>query len=707
MPFASSRTRVLNMKYRSKLVWAVVLLLAGCAAARRPVTQPFAGVSYEHQTEKFPPQQIHVVSIDLADPHVSLHVVREPDPDGDGPWQTTLARTSELAAQNHLDVAINGDFFACKETRNVGSKKVAYFEGNWSRVIGMAMSDGQAWSAKPGRCALVVHADGHITIGKLETVPASARQIVGGSAQIVTGGKNTAKGTETAPRTAAGIDATGKKLVLLVVDGRQPGYAAGMTLPELADEMRKVGCVDAINLDGGGSSTLVFHDEQQDKYKIVNRPSDGSTLPIPLSLERPVANAFGVRIERAHPLTRPTTRPSSAAIPEGWLKGNLHCHSLWSDGDQFPELAALWYREHGYSFLGISDHNILARGEKWVTLPEIKRRKLMPHLQRYAMLFPQNLQMRPAKGKQPAAARLMPLEEFRSQLEDPGKFLLIESEEISGEFAKRPVHINAVNLDELVKPLTGRTMPETIALNLRAIAEQAVRLARPIHGQVNHPNFGWAMTAEDLAHVPEAHFVEIYNGHPAIRQLGDKTHPSVEQIWDIANSLRIRGHTEPMLGVAVDDTHDYSKNGLDASAPGRGWIVVKCDKLEPAAIIAALNAGKFYPSTGVVLKEVQYSEGSRTLHVEIQPEGDAKYVTQFMGTKISAPATTRPSAEVGAVLKTVEGLSASYTLEGDELYVRAVITSSKPAENASLENQRKQAWTQPFGWERWMGLGAR
>jgi len=49
-----------------------------------------------------------------------------------------------------------------------------------------------------------------------------------------------------------------------------------------------------------------------------------------------------------------------------WWKGNLHTHSLWSDGDDYPEMIADWYRSNDYQFLGISDHNILAEGERWI-----------------------------------------------------------------------------------------------------------------------------------------------------------------------------------------------------------------------------------------------------------------------------------------------------------------------------------------------------
>jgi hypothetical protein len=70
------------------------------------------------------------------------------------------------------------------------------------------------------------------------------------------------------PRTAVGIDANASTMWWVVVDGRKPGYSAGATLRQLADFMKALGASEAINLDGGGSSTLWLDG------KVVNQPSD-------------------------------------------------------------------------------------------------------------------------------------------------------------------------------------------------------------------------------------------------------------------------------------------------------------------------------------------------------------------------------------------------------------------------------------------------
>jgi hypothetical protein len=95
--------------------------------------------------------------------------------------------------------------------------------------------------------------------------------------------------TALAPRTSAGVSADGKRLYLLTVDGRSEA-SQGLTLLELADLMRRLGADDAVNLDGGGSSTLVARDAGDRRVTVENVPSDGA--------ERPVPNAVGVFVRR-------------------------------------------------------------------------------------------------------------------------------------------------------------------------------------------------------------------------------------------------------------------------------------------------------------------------------------------------------------------------------------------------------------------------
>ena len=376
--------------------------------------------------------------------------------------------------------------------------------------------------------------------------------------------------------------------------------------------------------------------------------------------------------------------------PLNWYKGNTHTHTLWSDGNDFPEMIVAWYQERGYDFLALSDHNILSRGEKWMKVEAIDKRKKKPGataLEKYGEKFGDEWVELRGEGAE-REVRLKALAEFRSKFENPGEFLLIEAEEITDRFRNNQVHINALNLQELIPPQKGASVVETVRNNLRMVAEQAERLGRPILAHLNHPNFHYSFTAEQLAEVLEEQFFEVYNGHPGINHLGDAEHPGDEELWDVANALRLgKLKAAPLFGVATDDSHDYHGGNV---SPGRGWVMVRSEKLEANALIEAMKKGDFYASTGVVLDEVSHADGVLLVKARVQDGVD--YEIQFIGTRQGE------DAEPGEVLAINEGPSASYPLQGDELYVRAVVTSSRPHPNPSFTDQQEQAWTQPVGW---------
>ncbi|MDP1561843.1 MAG: hypothetical protein Q8M16_10735 [Pirellulaceae bacterium] len=397
-----------------------------------------------------------------------------------------------------------------------------------------------------------------------------------------------------------------------------------------------------------------------------------------------------------------------------WFKGNLHTHSLWSDGDDFPEMITDWYVRHDYQFLALTDHNVLGTEVRWMKQAEIESRGGPEALAKYRARFGEDwVQERGTPGAEDHEIALRPLSEFRVRLEEAEKFLLIPGEEISDAVGRLPIHLNATNLTEVLPPAGGETVREAISNNVRAVADQAQRSGRQILVHLNHPNFGWAVTPEDLAFVAEERFFEIYNGHPSVHQLGDETRPGLELFWDIANTLRIdRFASPPLFGLGTDDSHHY--HGVKGATPGRGWIEVRADKLEADALISAIHRGDFYASSGVRLRDVRFDRNTRQLELEIEPQDGVEFTTKFMGTpqdyNRTWPAATdsegrvltvqeRYCPKIGTVFKTETGLVPSYQLTGEELYVRAVVTSTRLHPNPSLENQTEQAWTQPVGWE--------
>jgi hypothetical protein len=405
-----------------------------------------------------------------------------------------------------------------------------------------------------------------------------------------------------------------------------------------------------------------------------------------------------------------------------WWKGNIHTHSLWSDGNDFPEMIADWYKSHGYHFLALSDHNILSEGERWMKHEEIVKRGGEDVLAKYQARFGYEwVETRGTPGMPDHEVRLQPLDRFRKLLEEPGRFLMIQGEEISDKAEGVPVHMNATNIQKLIEPLGGRTVAEAIDNNLRAAEEQARQTGREILVHLNHPNFGYAITAEDLAAVLRERFVEVYNGHGSVNHMGDAQRASVEQIWDIANTIRIgQLAAPPLFGVGTDDSHNY--HGKGGAPPGRGWTMVRAEKLEPETLIKAFKAGDLYASSGVTLRDVRYDAQKKLLQLEIQPDEGAQVTTQFIGTRAGYDQSSEPrvdaqgkplrttrkySSEVGEVFATVGGNTPSYHLKGDELYVRAVVTSSKPHHDPSFKDQRQQAWSQPVGWQARLGQEAK
>lgn len=143
-----------------------------------------------------------------------------------------------------------------------------------------------------------------------------------------------------------------------------------------------------------------------------------------------LAALLGCETSRVNDVASPVSPPTTPGAVR-WWKGNLHTHTLWSDGDDFPEMVADWYRERGYHFLALSDHNVLARGVRWMPEAELVKRGGADVLtRRCAARFGAAWVERRGAGDA-AEVRLKPLDEFRALVEERGRFFLIPAEEIS------------------------------------------------------------------------------------------------------------------------------------------------------------------------------------------------------------------------------------------------------------------------------------
>lgn len=297
-----------------------------------------------------------------------------------------------------------------------------------------------------------------------------------------------------------------------------------------------------------------------------------------------------------------------------WYKGNTHTHTLNSDGDSTPDDVVKWYRTNGYNFVFITDHEYITN--------------------------------------------VAPLNHLFGK---PETFLVISAQEITDSFDKKPLHVNGLGLTKVVMPNRLPGAVETLQKNI-----DDVRAAGGVP-QLNHPNFGWALTANEIKKLKNVRLMEIFNGHPLVNNLGGGGSPSVEQIWD---ELLTSGQVT--YGIADDDSHYFKRIGdKTAPTPGHGWVYVRAAELTPAAIMASLDRGDFYASTGVELETYETTADSIT--IKIKEQRNSKYTVQFIGTG-------------GRVLKETFDNPAVYKIAGNEGYIRAKI----------IESNGKMAWTQPL-----------
>ena len=286
---------------RFAFVLSALTMCGGALPARAPQpaiteSQPYSAIRLETRADAADKQRVLVARVDLADAHTLVRVARGgADPDGDGPYQTTLLTPSVIAARERFALTINGDFFTARATQDAEGVQSGFTTGKWASVVGPAATDGVAWAtASKARPVLVLGKKNRAQITTSQNVPAGARQVIAGS-DLLLQNSETALDNATKfainrhPRTAVGLSNDGKTLVLVVVDGRDARSALGMTLVELTDLMRALGCSDALNLDGGGSSEMVLRDAQTRQLRVLNTPSDGR--------ERAVANVLGVSVE--------------------------------------------------------------------------------------------------------------------------------------------------------------------------------------------------------------------------------------------------------------------------------------------------------------------------------------------------------------------------------------------------------------------------
>ncbi len=262
-----------------------------------------------------------------------------------------------------------------------------------------------------------------------------------------------------------------------------------------------------------------------------------------------------------------------------WYKGNTHTHSSNSrGGDSAPDVVARWYRENGYQFLFITDHD----------------------------------------------EYLTDVEPLNALIGRTGWFLLLPGQEMGYSITtkdgrKANPHVNGLFTREVIWPQGVSTMEGAIA---QVLAQGAI-------AQVNHPNYAWSLKPEDLDGLPDGTLLEIWNGLEGINNVGGDdgkgdVRPSSEGFWD---HLLSRGKI--IWAVGADDVH--AMQGKDANTgSGKAWIVVRAPELTPAAIRAAITQGDFYASNGVKIADIMSDAHRLAVKIDDKETG-FQYLTRFIG----------------------------------------------------------------------------
>ena len=286
-------------KQSKRIPFVVVLILClVCACSPllyylgRPLpvsmtTHPFTGVTYYRRVHFTPyPMVAHIIVVDLTSPGIGF-LVTPADPKSDLPLKART--TSQFARSTGVQIAINGGGFSPWWAKG----PFDYFPhaGDHVAPTGYAMSEGVAYGPRSGPTIYFSrNGEASFALGDISVYNAvSGNNMIVENGSVVDGLDN----TYAAPRTAIGLDASGKTLILFVADGRQPFYSQGATLWEMARLMIYYGAANAMNLDGGGSSTLVM----QNSLGIIQVVNSPIQTGIP-GRERPVGNQLGIFAQR-------------------------------------------------------------------------------------------------------------------------------------------------------------------------------------------------------------------------------------------------------------------------------------------------------------------------------------------------------------------------------------------------------------------------
>jgi hypothetical protein len=323
-------------------------------------------------------------------------------------------------------------------------------------------------------------------------------------------------------------------------------------------------------------------------------------------------------------------RDARPAGEQRYLKGQLHLHSNNSgDSRTPPEEVAAWYAARGYDFIVFTDHN------RVTTVPGPKGLLVIPGVE-----LTQN-----SASCDPAP---------------PSDFACL-------------LHVNAVFMRTASPPTFF--LPPTPGRRRADLYGQAVdeALARGGLAQLNHPNFHNGANLEIVLSLAARGLtlLEVENrAHDSMNE-GNLENPSTEALWDAALTRGAR-----IFGTATDDAHHYGdaeeaeRRGEPVYVGDLGFVMVNARK-DPAAIRAAIAAGAFYGSTGILLDRLEMTPSEIRVDVKPGTANDARIEVVGLG---------------GAVVAAHRGESLRFDPRGAAGYLRVRVTDAA----------RRKAFGQPF-----------
>lgn len=225
------------------------------------------------------PVQVRALRVDLHEPMIGFLVTPS---NGDAPLEVDARTTSDFLKQFKCQAAINGSVFAPFAKSNLAPMNIE----------GFAVSQGEVYSEANQYHSLVISTNHRAWIARTAAEGVGGFNALSGFYSVLTHGTNTGTSKDLHPRSSVGVSREGRWLIIMVADGRQPGYSEGLSTAETGEWMRRLGAYDALNLDGGGSSALAV-EAPDGQPRVLNRPCGP-----PVGTERRVANHLGVFARR-------------------------------------------------------------------------------------------------------------------------------------------------------------------------------------------------------------------------------------------------------------------------------------------------------------------------------------------------------------------------------------------------------------------------